>query len=80
MADGRDINNASAEYPYEDRPYDQTCVTAADKQISKNYTLPGGTYKAYDNREPRFYASIGFSGTLWQMQSTTSEEMRNKIV
>ena len=74
MADGRDINNASAEYPYE------TCVTAADKQISKNYTLPGGTYKAYDNREPRFYASIGFSGTLWQMQSTTSEEMRNKIV
>ena len=80
MADGRDINNASAEYPYEDRPYDQTCVTAADKQLSKNYTLPGGTYKAYDNREPRFYASIGFSGTLWQMQSTTSEEMRNKIV
>ena len=46
MADGRDINNASAEYPYEDRPYDQTCVTAADKQLSKNYTLPGGTYKA----------------------------------
>ena len=80
MADGRDINNASAEYPYEDRPYDQTCVTDADKQISKNYTLPGGTYKAYDNREPRFYASIGFSGALWQMQSTTSEEMRNKIV
>ena len=80
MADGRDINNASAEYPYEDRPYDQTCVTAADKQLSKNYTLHGGTYKAYDNREPRFYASIGFSGTLWQMQSTTSEEMRNKIV
>ena len=60
MADGRDINNASAEYPYEDRPYDQTCVTDADKQISKNYTLPGGTYKAYDNREPRFYASVHF--------------------
>ena len=80
MADGRDIHNASAEYPYEDRPYDQTCVTTADKQLSKNYRLPGGTYKAYDNREPRFYASIGFSGALWQMESTTSEEMRNQIV
>ena len=68
MADGRDIHNASAEYPYEDRPYDQTCVTTADKQLSKNY------------REPRFYASIGFSGALWQMESTTSEEMRNQIV
>lgn len=66
--------------PYEDRPYDQTCVTTADKQLSKNYRLPGGTYKAYDNREPRFYASIGFSGALWQMESTTSEEMRNQIV
>ena len=52
----------------------------ADKQLSKNYRLPGGTYKAYDNREPRFYASIGFSGALWQMESTTSEEMRNQIV
>lgn len=80
MADGRDIHEASAEYPYEDRPYDQTCVTAADKQISKDYVLPGGTYKAYDNREPRFYASIGFSGALWKMESTTSEEMRNQIV
>ena len=80
MADGRDIHEASAEYPYEDRPYDQTCVTTADQQLSKNYTLPGGTYKAYANREPRFYASIGFSGALWQMESTTSEDMRNQIV
>lgn len=80
MADGRDIHNASAEYPYEDRPYDPTCVTAEDRDLSKNYTLPGNTYKAYANREPRFYASIAFSGALWRMESTTSEGMKNQVV
>ena len=80
MADGRDIDNASAEYPYENRPYDPTCVTTADKQISKDYVLKGGTYKAYDNREPRFYASIGFSGAYWTMESTTQQDMKHKVV
>lgn len=80
MVDGCDINNSSAEYPYENRPYDSTCVTEADQQLSKNYILKGGTYKAYENREPRFYASIGFSGAHWTMESTTSEDMKNKIV
>lgn len=80
MADGRDINNASAAYPYENRPYDQTCITTADKQLSKDYILKGGTYKAYENREPRFYASIGFSGAYWTLESTTQEDMKHKIV
>lgn len=80
MADGRDITNSSVEYPYENRPYDSSCVTDADKQLSKNYILKGGTYKAYENREPRFYASIGFSGAHWTMESTSSEDMKNKIV
>lgn len=80
MADGRDINNSSAEYPYENRPYDQQCVTDADKYLSKEYVLKGGTYKAYANREPRFYASIGFSGAYWTMESTSSEDMKHKVV
>lgn len=71
MADGRDIHEASAEYPYNNRPYDNTCIVQADKVLSKNYTLKGGTYAAYDNREPRFYANIGFSNRLWTMSSTT---------
>lgn len=70
MVDGRDIKNASAEYPYNNRPYDNTCITQADKTLSKNYVLKGGTYAAYDNREPRFYANIGFSNRLWTMSST----------
>lgn len=80
MADGRDINNASAEYPYENRMYDQTCVTEANRYLSKNYELKAGTYKAYANREPRFYASIAFSGTLWPLESTTEESKKNKVV
>lgn len=70
MVDGRDIKNASAEYPYNNRPYDNTCITQADKTLSKNYVLKGGTYAAYENREPRFYANIGFSNRLWTMSST----------
>lgn len=80
MADGRDIDNASEEYPYENRPYDPTCVTDADTYLSKEYILKGGTYKAYANREPRFYANIGFSGAYWTMESTTQEDMKHKVV
>lgn len=80
MVDGRDINNSSTEYPYENRPYDQACITTADKQLSKDYILKGGTYKAYENREPRFYASIGFSGAYWTLESTTQEDMKHKVV
>ena len=80
MADGRDINNASLEYPYENRPYDRSCVTTGDKVLSLNYTLKDGTYKAYANREPRFYANIGFSGALWTMSSTSDNGKHDIIV
>jgi hypothetical protein len=80
MADGRTINNSSREYPYENRMYDPSCVTGADKLYSKEYILKAGTYKAYDNREPRFYASIGFSGRFWPMGSTTETSKKNLTV
>lgn len=80
MADGRDISNASEEYPYENRMYDQTCVVQTNRYLSKNYELKAGTYRAYANREPRFYASIAFSGTLWRLESTTEEGKKNKVV
>lgn len=79
MADGRDIGNASPEYPYDNRPYDKTCITQDAKILSRFYTLPAGTYAAYDNREPRFYANIGFSGRLWTM-SSTSETGKHDVV
>ena len=78
MVDGRDINNSSMEYPYENRPYDRNCVTTADKIISPDsYIIKAGTYKAYDNREPRFYANIAFSHSYWFMNSCTDSNRKN---
>lgn len=78
MVDGRDINNASTDYPYENRPYDKNCVTTEDKIISPDfYTIKSGTFKAYDNREPRFYANIAFSHSFWSMSSCTESSKKN---
>lgn len=80
MADGKDINNASTEYPYENRPYDKNCTLQEDKILSLNYTLKAGTYKAYANREPRFYANIAFSHALWTMSSCRENGKNNVVV
>lgn len=80
MADGRDISNSSDEYPYKNRPFDRTCIVQDDKILSKNYTLKAGTFAAYDNREPRFYANIGFSGRYWTMSSTSDNGKHDQIV
>ncbi len=80
MADGKDISNSSAEYPYQNRPFDRTCIVQDDKILSKNYTLKAGTFAAYDNREPRFYANIGFSGRYWTMSSTSDNGKHDQVV
>jgi len=80
MADGRDISNSSAQYPYLNRPFDRTCIVQNDKILSKNYTLKAGTFAAYDNREPRFYANIGFSGRYWTMSSTSDAGKHDQVV
>jgi hypothetical protein len=72
MADGRTIENSSAEYPYStDGIYNGT-----DKVFS-GYTLKGNVHKMYINRELRFYASIGFSGAYWPMLSTSNAGKKN---
>lgn len=63
--DGRDISNPSA-----DNPYTEEGFTTTDRSFS-GYTLKTNVSKMYVNREARFYASIGFSGCLWPMNSTT---------
>jgi SusD family. len=75
MADGRDITNSSAEYPYSETGF----VGGADKTFS-NYTLKGTVSKMYANREMRFYASIGFSGCLWTANSFSESSRRNLVV
>ncbi|MPM39047.1 hypothetical protein SDC9_85678 [bioreactor metagenome] len=65
MADGRDINHSSSLYPYREEGF-----TSKDSAFS-GYTIKPNVNLMYVNREPRLYASIGYSGCLWPMNSTT---------
>lgn len=38
------------------------------------------TSKAYDNREMRFYASIGFQNRMWPCNSTTDNSRKNNVI
>ncbi len=65
MVDGRDINTSSGLYSYLEEGF-----TSKDYAFS-GYTIKPNVSLMYMNREPRFYASIGYSGCLWPMNSTT---------
>lgn len=71
MADGRDRTNSSEEYPYSEDGF-----TSEVKTFS-GYQLKSGVYNMYVNREPRFYASIGFSGCFWPCTSTSEAVKKN---
>ena len=64
MVDGRDISNSSSRYPYREDYF-----STRDSSFS-GYTLKSKVNAMYLAREPRFYASVGFSGCLWPMNST----------
>lgn len=69
MVDGNNITNSSAEYPYRTQGFTQ----GPDEYpfVLENVHL------MYVNREPRFYASIGFNGSLWENLSTTQTNKQN---
>lgn len=75
MVDGMDINNASEEYPY---LVAKGAIT--DDNFSKSaetfsgYKLGVGVYGMYLNRENRFYATVGFSGRYWSVESNTQSQ------
>lgn len=68
MADGRTIHNASAEYPYE---ADLSQTIGSNKKLGE-YLLKENVPQMYNNRSARFYASIGFPGRVWPMNSASS--------
>lgn len=70
MADGRTIRNSSDKYPYE--PDLSQTIGGSGKTIG-SYILRGNVPKMYDNREARFYASIGFPGSFWPMNSASQD-------
>ena len=72
MADGRPITNPSSTDPNDKFSYSEKgFTTTANDNLFTNYRLDANVHNMYVNREPRFYASIGFSGAWWYMLSTT---------
>lgn len=75
MADGRRIDDSSSDYPYD--PELSNTIGGSGKTLGA-YILRGDVPKMYDNREPRFYASIGFPGSYWPMNSASEDAGYNK--
>jgi hypothetical protein len=73
MKDGRDINNSSDEYPYPSVSEMADPVGLA-KSMGGYTIYSAQTSKMYANREPRFYASIAFSHSIWPGTSYTGSE------
>ena len=62
MADGRQYVDATAQEQSSD-------AVGSGLTFSNNYTLAPERAKMHDNREPRFYASIGFNHCIWPSTS-----------
>lgn len=74
MIDGRNINDASEDYPYEYGYTDNEIVFSGEKS-SNGVTIPSGTHKWYVNREMRFYATIGFNNSYYPSVSTPPDKI-----
>lgn len=56
-------------------------TTINNKALHPYDHLPdNGIYMGYANREPRFYASVAYSGTIWQGASTTEDRYHNQQI
>lgn len=59
--------NEDKTWNYADRYTLRTAVSAEKNHVQEGYTTVG----LHFNREPRFYANLGFDGGLWYMQNGT---------
>jgi hypothetical protein len=64
MRDGKPINESSSDYLYPSIENEGDEI-GAGYTFSAVYQVSPRMAKMYDNREPRFYASIGFSHCIW---------------
>lgn len=76
MADGRDIHNSSAEYPYPDpdEAYEEIGNSSGVQLEFSGYEIRPQTAKMYINREARFYATIGYCHCFWPGSSYLGTE------
>lgn len=80
MADGRTREEARGDTYFEsvaDLPEGGTFDDLFTEQSGSfsGYPMNAGVYKMYDNREMRFYASVGFNEAVWQALSSTTNNM-----
>lgn len=68
MRDGRDKDQASAEYPY----YTSGFTTGE----TNDPFVPTDCHRMWLNREPRFYASIAYNGCIWE-NGTADQNYQN---
>lgn len=73
MVDGRTIDDASAEYPYDNSYY------STREQSFSGYKIPSNTNGWYLNREARFYATVGFNNCYYYGISTTNSQKKDFI-
>lgn len=80
MDNGEDINGMhdymDADYPDRNTRPRATGYIETDEDVANNKPLQKGVSKQYAHREPRFYASIAYNGCVWDMTTTTKEELR----
>jgi hypothetical protein len=77
MADGRTVENASDEYPYE-WGYTDTDSTFSGDSYMDGFTILSQTHKWYVNREMRFYATIAYNNSLFS-STTTPASVLNQL-
>lgn len=82
MVDGRDITNSSQEYPYPSADEEYQPIGASTSAILNfsGYEIRPQVAKMYVNREPRFYATIGFCHRFWRGDSYLGNEQSFKNV
>lgn len=74
MADGKTIEEALAAGEYMETGFTQGAKTFSGYRLNTN------TFNMYNNREMRFYASVGFSNGYWTASSTSDGSYKNQTV
>lgn len=75
MADGKDINQSSTQFPYEQTGYTERDSTFSGDRMTNGFTLLAGTRKWYANREIRFYATVAFNNSFYPSVSTPPDKV-----
>ena len=74
MNDGRTINEARQTGDYVTEGFTTQSYAASNPFLPKDVCL------IYNNREPRFYASIAYNGSVWEAESASEAQFRNKQI